>query len=261
MLLGFAELEPDGEAIGSVGILPEIRLGSSRSPGRSCRPPGWPGPWRRGTGRAAPGSRPARGLDQQLIRGIRVGRDHGIVGLEQPAGEGVVDLGEPILAVAGQEADRPRRGSAPRRRPGCRRPARSPASSNRILAAQRFAGAARIASFNVARAASRFPASRSATALEISQIGAVIGVRRVLAQAGQGTTGILIPAPPAWRRPPHRAARARRARSPRGPSARPAASPAVRPSWASDRGPAAATTISHNKSGPGFPLGRSQLHG
>ena len=39
------------------------------------------------------------GLGEQVVGGVGVGRHDGVVGLEQAAGEGVVDLGEPVLAV------------------------------------------------------------------------------------------------------------------------------------------------------------------
>ena len=55
----------------------------------------------RGAERLALGERP--GLDEQRVGPLGVGRDGRQVGLQQAVGEGAVDLGEPVLAVAGQE--------------------------------------------------------------------------------------------------------------------------------------------------------------
>ena len=46
----------------------------------------------------------SRGLGKQVVRRVRVGLGHRVVGLEQAPGEGVVDLGQPVLAVVGQES-------------------------------------------------------------------------------------------------------------------------------------------------------------
>ena len=34
-----------------------------------------------------------------------IGLDHGIIGLEQPPREGMIDLGQAVLAIVGQQAD------------------------------------------------------------------------------------------------------------------------------------------------------------
>ncbi len=105
--------------------------------------PGLPAAWlaraianRSRARRASPLARPRR-LGEQVVGGLGVGPGDRVVGLEQAAGEGVVDLGEPVLAVAGQQ----RLGLGAGQRLGRRRarPAASStaASSKRILAAQR----------------------------------------------------------------------------------------------------------------------------
>ena len=60
LALGFAELKPDREPVGTVGIVPEILLEVLDRARRHCRPSGWLGPSRTGSGRAAPGFRRAR---------------------------------------------------------------------------------------------------------------------------------------------------------------------------------------------------------
>ena len=87
------------ESIGAVGKVLEIRLAVLEGPGRVVgREAGAAhglqeaGAERRALGQVAR-------LVEQLIGGVGVGRDDGVAGLEQSDREGMIDLGQPILAV------------------------------------------------------------------------------------------------------------------------------------------------------------------
>ncbi len=116
--LGLAQVEPRGEAVGSVGVLVEIglevadRVADGAGLGllglRRVRVDwsgGLGGPGHREQERGAEGLPLGQlaGLGEQDVRPGRVGLRDGVIGREQAAGEGVVDLGEPVLATRGQE--------------------------------------------------------------------------------------------------------------------------------------------------------------
>ena len=116
--LGLAQVEPRGVAVGPFGIFLEILLEvADRTDGRvgiaSLR---WRAVRHHGSGApAGPGhrvqERGAKGvpfrqlacLGQQGVGGVRIGLGDRVIGREQSAGEGVIDLGEPVLAVGAEE--------------------------------------------------------------------------------------------------------------------------------------------------------------
>ena len=161
LALGLAEMEARRQAVGAPGILLEIRLEILDRPGDVARLLAGPAhreeqasPERRALGQVA-------GLGEQVPGGVGIGRDHRIVGLEQPLGEGVVDLGQPVLAIVGQEALASARASSSA---AARLPAASStvASSKRSLGTHGPAGSSAIAARRVARASSFRPECRSA---------------------------------------------------------------------------------------------------
>ncbi len=104
------QAEPDAESIGAVGKLLEILLevldGARRV---ACREAGAAHGLEEAGAEGRALGQVAR-LVEQLVRGIRVGPHDGVAGLEQLHREGMIDLGQSILAVRRQQS----RGLGPR---------------------------------------------------------------------------------------------------------------------------------------------------
>ena len=142
----------------------EIGLEVGDGPAGVAGRPGWR--WamaQRSEARSVVALGQAAGLDEQGVGPFGIGRDGRQVGLEEAVGEAAVDLGEPVLAVVGQErfglgaGERLGGGELAARRPR-RPPARTGASAPRGPFGASFSAAAR-----TSRAASSlFPSRRAA---------------------------------------------------------------------------------------------------
>ena len=170
LALGFAELEADGEPVGTVAIIPEILLEVFDRPG------GVPGREAGSAHREEDLGAQARALGElarlghQLVGGVGVGPNQRIVGLAAVSEQSSGKRRRAGLSADRRAGGRPRCESAPRRPPRCRRPARCPPARNGASAPSGRSGCPEVpcAAFPGPRragprAARRWPGDRQST--------------------------------------------------------------------------------------------------